>query len=128
MKLIRHVALPNAVRRVCDGPCSGGTFWAIDGANDLPPGPFAFGDLQFMIANGSVWISDAAKFAGWTEVTRPSDMPNFKADWIDDYNACSVRFDVSPFMPQFYFVPRNRRGRRFLSRTTARAFTRQWLP
>ena len=125
MKLIRHVNLPKSVRRVCDGPCAGGTFWALDGAHDLPPGPFAFGDLKFMIANGSLWMSDAANPAGWMVVTSPSDLPNFQADWVDDYDACTVRRHVSPFMPQLFFVPRNRRGRRFLVRTTDRAFTRR---
>lgn len=123
MRLVRHVALLDDVKRRVDGPVSGGTFWALDGAHDLPGGPVAFGDLLFMVANGTVWMTDAFAKLSWTVVV-PDRLPDFHVVWRDDYDGCTVYVDIYPFMPQFYFVPRNRRGRRFLSRATARAYTR----
>lgn len=125
MKLIRHVALPHGVKRKINGPVPGGTFWALDGAHDLPNGPMAFGDIRFMAANGTVWMTDAFATQPWTVIV-PDALPDFRAVWRDDYDGCAVSKDVSPFMPQFYFVPRNRRGRRFVDRAITRAHTRHW--
>lgn len=125
MRLVRHVVLPQNVKRKIDGPVPGGTFWALDGAHDLPCGPIAFGDLRFMMANGMVWMTDAFAKQPWT-VVASDDLPDFHVVLRDDYDGCAVYKDVCPFMPQFYFVPRNRRGRRFLARTTTRAHMRHW--
>lgn len=125
MRLVRHVALPYNVKRTIDGPVPGGTFWALDGAHDLPAGPMAFGDFRFMVANGTVWMTDARATKPWIAVA-PDVLPDFRVVWVDDYDGCAVHQDVHPFMPQFYFVPRNRRCRRFLGRAITRAHTRHW--
>lgn len=126
MKLIRNVNLPSTVKRRIDGPMTGGTFWALDGAHDLPPGPMAFGDMAFMVANGKVWMTDAIATMAWTPIHKVADVPAFDSRFVDDFDGMRVTLDVAPFMPQFYFVPTNRRGRRFLDRTTNRAFAKIW--
>lgn len=116
--LIRHVSLPAAVKRQIDGPVPGGTFWAMAGAHDLPAGPKAYADVPFLLANGTLWLTDAAASMPWQQVTT---LPKFTRHAVDDYDSCSSGVVVTPFMPQFYWVPRNARGARFLKRAHWRA-------
>jgi hypothetical protein len=127
--LSRHVDLPANVKRVIDGPVAGGTFWALASANDCARDgdPVAYGELGFMIRNGDVWMSPVCpgdRKVTWTKLNSVQDAPKFTVGWTDNYEGCSTNMDVHPFLPQFYFVPRNRKGRRFLDRTRSRAWTR----
>lgn len=126
MRLSRNVDLPSSIKRILDGPIKGGTFWGLDGANDAIRigDAVAFGDLAFMMKNGNVWMTDAFFTQGWNQVNSVNDLPKFTISYRDNYSRCSVDRIVAPFMPQFYFVPRNRKGKRFLSRATTRAFTK----
>lgn len=118
MTLVRHVDLPAAVKRQVNGPVAGGTFWAMVGAHDLPHGPMAHADVPFLLANGTLWVTDARASRPWQQVT---NLPKFTRAVVDNYDACTIGVIVTPFMPQFYWVPRNARGARFLKRAHYRA-------
>lgn len=125
MALIRHVDLPQNCKRVVNGPVAGGTFWALARANDLPPGPKAYADVPFLLKNGTLWVTDAQASRPWQQVTT---LPKFTRQGVDDYDACSSGIVVTPYLPQFYWVPSNVRGARFLKRAHYRALAKWRKP
>jgi hypothetical protein len=87
-------------------------------AHDLPPGPKVFADVPFLVRNGTLWVTDAHATRPWQVVDR---LPKFTRQVVDDYDSCSTAVVVAPYLPQFYWVPRNARGARFLRRAPAKA-------
>ena len=85
----------------------------------MPPGPTAHADLAYLLRVGTVWVTDAHGLRPWAKVE--GALPNFSASWSDE----AERFVVTPFLPQFYFVPRGFRGRRFVRRAFNRAHRRE---
>ena len=119
MKLIRELA---TFPQLHIGPHPGGTFWALKGHNDLPRrGRMMEAELDYLLRCGQVWIQSVTRPDGWIEIKSRDDLPQFSSRWVDDYNACTSRAIVSPFMPEFYFIPFSWRGQRFLRRAERRA-------
>lgn len=119
--LIRRVDLPAHGKRLIDGPAPGGTFWAWARAHDLPPGPKAYADVPFLIRHGTLWVTDAWASRPWQQVTH---LPKFTRQGVDNYDACSSGIVVTPYLPQFYWIPRSVRGIRFLNRAHWQALRR----
>ena len=125
MQLVRHWNLPESCRMVHLGPMPGGTFWALAGAHDLPPGPMSSADLNHLLKWGRVWMQDVRRPGTWTEIRSVEDVPKFRVEIRDDYEAVNTYMVVLPFMPEFYFVPTSAKGNLFLRRARARA-RRKW--
>jgi hypothetical protein len=113
--LIRHIGFPDHLKGIHSGPVSGGRFWALKEANDLPDSwmspddrsyPFVEEKLSDLFAKGArVWISNAYNNPPhWKEIFSPEEIPIFKARIIENYEDCSSRLSVSPFLPEFYVV------------------------
>lgn len=117
MQLVRNTGLSPAVKRKTDAPIAGGVFFALEGANDLPnqAGGYLNADAPYMLRHGTLFIGKAGTNPDWQQVKSLADLPKFKSTHVDDYASCSVLVSVTPFMPQFYFVPRGFRGNRIIS-------------
>lgn len=130
MRLIRICDLPEARKRWHDGPCPGGTFWALDGAHDLPMGPttpVAYADPVVLLRHGTLWMANAAHPGSWRVVNDLADLTGFRTTLRDDYTACATYVVVKPFLPEFYYVPRTARGARIIARAMRRAQTRKGI-
>ncbi len=117
MQLIRNQELHISVKNLCEAPTKKeGRFFALANANDLPEPKNGFlnADLPNMLKNGEVWISKAGTEPTWQKVEKMADLPKFSTSYSDSYEACKSFIVVSPFMPQFFFVPKNSRGRKIL--------------
>jgi hypothetical protein len=120
MRLVRVNTLSTAVKDDCPRPTKNqGCFFALHDANDLPNGELASADLPNLLKCGSVWVGKAGTNPNWQQVNSVSDLPKFKATTLDNWDSCSTGVSVSPFMPQFFFAPRNSRGFRTLKRVTS---------
>lgn len=131
MDLIRHVALPGRLKRLTDGPCPGGTFWALlaapDHVDDGEPDPWmrrahdiplwdedpeaAVADLGELLAEGClVWVAPAQRVTGgtvvWTRVRCLADLPHWTVRTVSDRSWCDggTVTEVLPWLPQFYVV------------------------
>lgn len=122
MQLVRHWGLPPHLKNVHLGPVPGGTFWALAGAHDLPPGPVSYADLPHLLHWGRVWMQNAQRPGSWVEIRSVADVPTFRVEFQDDYDAVMTYIVVRPFMPEFYFVPTTAKGHLFLRRAQARAW------
>lgn len=126
--LTRHCDINARARRQHDGPVAGGTFWALAAANDLPlGGPIAHADPVAMLRHGRIWWQDATRPGTWQPVTSAAQVAKLqrqaRASLRDDWQGCTARLE---FVPEFYFAPRNWRGRRLVDRATARAHVRNF--
>ena len=111
--------LPSGLKRNHDGPKPGGIFFAAKEFNDV----FFYdvighAQLSHLLRNGQVWMQNAEKPGTWEQIKDVSQVPRFIEGWgvtpdLVDY--CFVR----PFMPEFYFIPKNARGGRLAKRLGA---------
>jgi hypothetical protein len=126
LNLVRALGIPPARKRQHDGPCAGGTFWAVADAHDLGAyGPFARADLAAMLRLGRVWLGNADRPAdGWQRVSAAADLPRFRKIGVDGIDGADATTAVLPYTPQLYFVPRGWRGRRLVDRAARRAHRR----
>ena len=121
-KLTRAKRIPSNRRREHDGPVEGGIFYALADANDMHSGhgPFVHADTAYLLRTGDLYMKDVRSNdpAAWQKV-ESLDQINFKMSLCDDYEGCTVNVDVRPFMPEFYYVPRNAKGRRVARRAAS---------
>lgn len=123
MQLVRTNSIPKHLKKECPLPlltneAREGIFFALAGANDLPYGSkLISADLVQLLKHGQLWVGKAGTNPDWKEVEKASDLPKFVASGYDDYDACTSGTCVSPYMPQFFWVPRNWRGARILKRS-----------
>lgn len=112
------------------GPEPGGTFWCLQGGNDLPPYSninIAVAELGQLLRRCRVWVKEAGEGANlWKELFSVGDLPEFSYKWRGDYDSLTARLVVSPFMPEFYVLPKSGNGRRQLGRSLRRAGVRTW--
>jgi len=89
------------------GPEPNGTFWALKGFNDIeaPWERMIEARINRLLQYGRLWMQDAEKNDGWIEIRHEDELPSFKVHYYDDYDGCTTRMSVIPFMPEFYFVP-----------------------
>ena len=106
MQLVRNTSLPKEIKTLCAGPVPGGIFWAFK-HNDLPRGRFVNADVPNLLKHGKLWVGKAGYDPDWKEITSIRDLPKFKAVFGDSYDSCMSGWFISPFMPQFYWVPNN---------------------
>lgn len=102
MKLTRAVG---KFKQVHKGPFAGGTFWALEDLHDLPIATTLSLSFREAARRGRIWIQDAGSSGGWQEIRRESELPEFSAIWQDDYDACATYKSITPFAPEFYFIP-----------------------
>ena len=99
--LQRHVNLPNSVKRITKGPAPGGRFWAIEGANDLPPFPesnFVTLPLATLLANKcEVYIREYFR-GNWKRVLSEKQIPDITVEWRDNYEACNTEVIYAPLI------------------------------
>ena len=128
MKLIRHIGLPARVKDLCPKPTEKvGVFFALAAAHDLPTWaddqPYlVYADLNHLLKVGDVWIGRAGTDPDWQKVSAVSDLPKFKTGWSDNYEACTTSQFCSPFIPQFFFAPKNGKGFITLKRVVNKIF------
>lgn len=122
MQLVRTNDLPARVKKQCPVPQDAGTvtglFFALASGHDLPYGSkLISADVVQLLKHGSLWIGKAGTNPDWQRVTKISDLPKFKPFGYDDYDSCMSGTAVMPYMPQFFWVPRNWRGKRIFNRS-----------
>ena len=105
------------------GPVPGGVFFAHRDFNDLASywgREVSFADLPYLLRTGRVWIQDVERpdLHPWREIRNLKEVPTFRR--VDASTADSVAIEALPFLPEFYFVPKNWRGARFLRRSALR--------
>ena len=134
MTLLRLWGLASHKKNIHQGPVPGGVFFCHRDYHDFNPyvhGSLgvSFADLSFLLKTGRVWMQDAERpqdHLSWQEITSPADLPKFRK--IDCSNYDHVAEAIVPFLPEFYYVPKNFRGRRFLRRSENRADRRDFGP
>jgi hypothetical protein len=111
MKLIRFWGLPENAKRIVNGPCAGGIFFAVKSANDLPVFDKGYSehDAEYLLRLGTLYFSPAGK-QRWEKVTPD----NFKTlsmgvDW-------NYEGQISSTMYELYFVPCSVRAHRHMRR------------
>ncbi len=128
MKLVRVWDIPAQDKKEHSGPIPGGTFWALYGGNDLYPSyAVSFADMAYLLKYGRLWIQDIANPGTWEEIVDSTSLPSFTPRWTDQYEEVSSNITVTPFMPEFYYVPTAFRGHRFIQRAANRAQWRQGM-
>lgn len=91
-------------------PCDNGFFFALEDANDLPL--YHVEDWQIIkipvtdaIKIGRLYMQNAENANGWVLIKNVADMPDFTNEIDEDYDAASSRTVITPYMPEFYFIP-----------------------
>jgi len=119
MQLVRNQKLDNSVKKLCPIPSnanSEGVFLALANCNDLTRIDVSC-DLNHLLKHGTLFIGKAGVEPDWMQVQALQDLPKFKARITDNYDSCSIGISVSPFMPQFFFAPKNTfRGKKLFNR------------
>jgi hypothetical protein len=131
VSLIRAVDLPEEeeIKLEHPGPVPGGTFWALEGAHDLPYGcKIAEVPLGDLLSRGRLWLGNAEEPGEWTEIRFEADLPKFRVESWEDYDGCGQGVTVLPYVPEFYFVPHGWRGMLFVRRAEKRATDDYWTP
>lgn len=119
MRLARSIDIHPSQRRVHAGPVAGGTFWALDGLNDLPTDHrLAKADASYLILHGNLYVQDATRPGTWSPVR---DVIFHRV--VQDGSLVDGTFLVSvrPYLPELYYSPKTWRGRRAIRRAIQRA-------
>ena len=120
MEVVR-IKISSFARMVHRGPEQGGKFFALAWANDLPIWPWTdVGHIDlhaFHKAGGQIYIHSAVQDDGWRSIS-PEEIKvlRFREDFMDDYEGCTTRKVVYPFLPELYLIPTNFRTSRMMRR------------
>ena len=121
MKLLR---IWDGLRKLNKGPCADGFFMALKDYEDLPDSNKASEhDVEMLLENGDLYIGNAERQnKTWQKVESVKDIEDvdFTGTHRSDYEGCYDYYDVSPYMPELYYVPRNARGKRHMRRSKNR--------
>ena len=114
MRLIRWVT--GSIPNIHPGPIPGGTFWALDGAHDLPiyGESVAYADPGYLMRHGSLWMQDVLHPGSWEPVTDLTQLAGFHTRYVGHYEGMDIW--VEPYQPEFYYVPCTFRGARAIRR------------
>lgn len=108
------------------GPAPHGVFMAHALCHDLKSWQISCHDLPFLLQNGRLWFGDVVspgKTPEWRRVYSQGDIPHFRVVVNEGPDGTPQKMGL-PFMPQFYWLPINGRGRKHLNRAHNRAIRR----
>ncbi|MDH4330908.1 MAG: hypothetical protein OEV93_05175 [Candidatus Moranbacteria bacterium] len=122
MKLIRSWSIPDYKKKFENGPKSGGFFMCLKRFNDLPLNhQVSEHELGFLLNTGEVFMKDSqARGGSWTKIECVQDVKKRNFNFTSLFRDYEVIL-VAPFMPEFYYVPKNFRGKRHMRRSPNRA-------
>lgn len=126
MNLTRTLEIPACEKRLRNGPCAGGTFWALGGLIAYPAEHrVARADAGYLLKHGDLYFQPTTQADAWVKAGSLDDLRQFRRIVVDGSLVDGTGYVTAlPFLPEFYYVPRSWRGRRAVERAHRRACTR----